>query len=290
MQADLVLDARASLAEGAVWDADRQILYWVDIEAGVVHTFDPATGRDRGIAVGERVGCVAPRAAGGLVVAIHRGFATLDPGPGTVVLRAVPEPHPPDVRFNDGRVDPAGRLWAGTMQLDCRPGAAALYRLDHDWRLHRMVDGVTISNGIAWTRDSRRMYYIDTPTRAVAVFDYEGATGAISNRRLVVEVPAEMGSPDGMTIDAEECLWIAQWNGGCVGRWDPRTGRLLARHELPARRVTSCAFGGPRLDELYVTTARVGLDEGTLATEPHAGGIFRLRPGVVGVPGVAFAG
>ncbi len=290
MEPELALDARALLGEGAVWDAARQVLYWVDIEAGVVHVFDPASGHDEAIPVSEHVGCVAPRAAGGLVLAIRRGFATLDPGSGTIALRVAPELHPPDVRFNDGRVDPAGRLWAGTMQLNCRPRAAALYRLDPDWRVHRMVDEVTISNGIAWTRDSRLMYYVDTPTATVVAFDYEQETGTIKSRRVVVEVPAEMGSPDGMTIDAEDCLWVAQWNGGFVGRWDPRTGRLLERHDLPARRVTSCAFGGSHFDELYVTTARFGLDEATLAAEPHAGGIFRLHPGVVGLPGVAFAG
>lgn len=153
-----------------------------------------------------------------------------------------------------------------------------------------MVEGVTISNGLAWSRDASTLYYIDTPTRAVAAFDYDRARGTVSGRRVAIEVPETMGSPDGMTIDAEGRLWIAQWDGGCVGRWDPTSGRLLERIPVPARRVTSCAFGGPALEDLYITTARTGLDERSLAEEPLAGGLFRVRPGVAGIPAVPFAG
>jgi len=287
---ELALDARALLGEGPVWDARRGVLHWVDIEGFLVHTYDPRSGRDRAVPVGEHVGCVAPRARGGLVVALRSGLAVLDPETGAVEPRIAPPGHPPELRFNDGKTDPEGRLWAGTMELAFRPGAASLWRLDADWSLHRMVEGVTISNGLAWSRDAATLYYIDTSTRAVVAFDYDRATGAIAGRRVVIRVPEAMGFPDGMAIDASDNLWIAQWDGGCVGGWDPRRGRLLERIELPARRVTSCAFGGPRLDELYVTTARQGLDAKTLAREPLSGGLFRVRPGAQGLPAVEFAG
>src|SRR5436309_3159023 len=150
---ELVLDARALLGEGAIWDARRGVLHWVDIEGFLVHTFDPRTGRDRAVPVGEHVGCLAPRARGGLVVALRRGLAVLDPETGALEPRVAPPGHLPEVRFNDGRTDPEGRLWAGTMELSFRPGAASLWRLDPDWSLHRMVEGVTISNGPARPRD-----------------------------------------------------------------------------------------------------------------------------------------
>src|SRR5260370_16892230 len=153
-----------------------------------------------------------------------------------------------------------------------------------------MVAGVTISNGLAWSRDATTLYYIDTPTRTVVAYDYERSTGGIAGRRVVIQVPEAMGFPDGMAIDVSDNLWIAQWDGGCVGAWDPRRGRLLERIELPARRVTSCAFGGLRLDELYLTTARRGLDSPTLSPEPHSLPLFPLPPRPHPLPAADFPG
>jgi sugar lactone lactonase YvrE len=290
--AELVLDAKARLGEGAVWDAERARLYWVDIEGYEVHVFDPATGRDRSFAVGDYVGTVVPRARGGVVLALGRSFAALDLD--TRELTVLAEPEAEKVRhgnrFNDGKCDPQGRFWAGTMALSEAAAAGGLYRLDADRRVHRMVDGVSISNGIAWNAAADRMYYIDSPTREVAEFDYDDATGAISNRRVAVRFPEGHGWPDGMAIDAEGMLWIAEWEGGCVSRWDPARGKLLRRIQLPVSRVTSCAFGGNALDELYVTSAWTRLDDSQRKAQPLAGGLFRLRPAVGGVPAFAFAG
>ena len=289
---ELVLDAKARLGEGAVWDASRRLLYWVDIEGHEVHVFDPASRSDRAYAVGDTVGTVVPRARGGVALALGRAFATLDLE--SRKLTVLGEPEAEKVRrgnrFNDGKCDPHGRFWAGTMAVSEAGGAGGLYRLDPDGRIHRMLDGVSISNGIVWSASADRMYYIDTPSREVAVFDYDDASGAISNRQVAVRFPADHGWPDGMTIDAEGRLWIAEWDGGCVSRWDPATGRLLQRIGLPASRVTSCAFGGPGLDELYVTTAWTRLDPDRRSAQPLAGGLFRVRPGVKGVPAAAFAG
>jgi sugar lactone lactonase YvrE len=290
LEAELVLDARATLGEGPIWDDRNQVLYWVDIDGGAVHAFDPATGDDRAVDVGEQVGTVVPRASGGVVAALRSGFAHIDFVRGTVTPLANPPERRPGLRFNDGKCDPAGRLWAGTITGRDDAGGASLYRLDPDLSTKRMLTGITNSNGICWGLDAKTMYYIDTPTQQVAAFDYDEATGEIANRRVVVEVPEEQGHPDGMTIDAEGTLWIALWGGWCVSRWDPTTGEQLGAVRVPADHTSACAFGGAELDELYVTTARTGLDDGALESQPHAGGLFRARPGVKGVKAFVFAG
>ena len=289
---ELVLDAKARLGEGAVWDARRQLLYWVDIEGHALHAFDPATSQDRSYALGDSVGTVVPRARGGVALTLGRAFATLDLETRRVSVIAEPQEEKARQgnRFNDGKCDPRGRFWAGTMAHSEAPAAGGLYRLDPDGRVHRMLESVSISNGIDWSADARLMYYIDTPTREVAVFDYDDATGTIVNRRVAVRFPARHGWPDGMTMDAEGLLWIAEWDGGCVSRWDPATGKRARRVKLPVDRVTSCAFGGPDLDELYITSAWSRLDSDRRHAQPLAGGLFRFRPGVKGRPAFAFAG
>jgi len=289
---ELVLDAKARLGEGAVWDARRHLLYWVDIEGHEVHAFDPATGRDRAFALGDSVGTVVSRARGGVALTLGRAFAALDLETRRVSVLAEPEEEKVRLgnRFNDGKCDPRGRFWAGTMALSEAPAAGGLYRLDPDGNVRRMLEGVSISNGIVWSPGADLMYYIDTPTREVAVFDYDDATGAIANRRVAVRIPKRHGWPDGMTMDAEGTLWIAEWDGGCVSRWDPARGKLLRRIALPVSRVTSCAFGGPGLDELYVTTAWSRLEPARRRAQPLAGGLFRVDAGVKGVAAFAFAG
>jgi sugar lactone lactonase YvrE len=204
---------------------------------------------------------------------------------------ADPEAHLPGNRFNDGKCDPAGRFWAGTMRIaEDQVGAGSLYCLDRDLTVRKMWEGITIANGIAWSSDAKTMYYIDTPTCAVAAFDYDLATGSIANRREIIRTPKEAGFPDGMTIDAEGMLWVAYWQGWRVVRWDPSTGEMLATVELPVERVTAPWFGGPNLDELYITTARIGLSDEARAQQPLAGSLFRARVGVAGLPAFEFAG
>ena len=283
---------RAVLGEGAIWDAARRRLHWIDIAGHRVFTYDPATGENRGQDVGQKVGTVVPRAGGGLLVALQSGFAGLDPVTGRVTpLPPPPEHDPAVVRFNDGKCDPAGRFWAGTMALVKGPKPLGrLYRLDAGGAMQVMLRDVGTSNGIAWSLDRRTLYFIDTPLLRVDAFDYDDATGAIAGRRTVISIPPGIGRPDGSTIDAEGMLWIAMYDGWAVTRWNPRTGELLRTIRLPVARVTSCAFGDSDLGTLYLTSARENLSEQQLAAQPLAGALFRTRPGVNGRPAFSYQG
>lgn len=287
---ELVVDAKATLGEGPIWHAQKQVLYWVDIMEKKVHVYDPATNQDRAIDVGQYVGTVVPRKSGGVMVAVYHGFASLDLDTQQLKVVHDPESHLPDTRFNDGKCDPAGRFWAGTMSLTGVAEAGSLYCMDKDHRVRKMLDKVTVSNGIAWSLNQKAMYFIDTQTHTVDAFDYDVETGSIANRRVAITIPEKDGFPDGMTIDAEGMLWVAHWGGSRVTRWNPANGKLLQTIPVPATQSTACWFGGPRLDVLYITSARIGLDERALAKQPHAGGLFRVRPGVRGLEAYEFAG
>jgi len=291
--AELEFQHDALLGEGPVWDWRNRKLYWVDIEGFAVHRYDPETRNHRIIDVGQYVGSVAIRKSKGLVAALKSGFVSLDPETGKIDLIADVESHLPGNRFNDGKCDPAGRFWAGSLALDERErdGKANLYCLDVDNSVRLMVSGVTISNGLAWTQDERSMYYIDSQTQKVVAYDYDKLSGGISHPRTVIEVDArEKGWPDGMAIDEEGMLWIAHWDGGRICRWNPRTGVELAAITLPVSRPTSCVFGGEDFGTLYITTARTGVETEKLAQQPLAGSLFKCRPGVRGLPMYEFGG
>ena len=286
---ECVLDAKAELGEGPVWDPDAACLYFVDIERGRVHRYDPDSVSSRSYEVGAMVGAVALTAAGDLLLAVRDGFARLDPRSGDVRPIAGVKADCADRRMNDGKCDPAGRFWAGTMAIDERRGAGALYRLDPDGRVHRMLDEVSISNGLDWSLDGRLMYYVDTPTQSIDVFDFDVATGAIANRRSLARVPSEAGWPDGLTLDADGCVWVALWSGGAVHRYAP-DGTLDRVLTVPVAYPTSCAFGGPDFCDLYITTAARALTSEERLRAPLAGGLFRCRPGVQGRAANRFRG
>ena len=287
---EVVTECQATLGEGAIWSDRDQSLFWVDILEGQVHVFEPATQYARSYDVGQFVGTVVCRRAGGLLLALHRGLALFDLASSQLDVIHEQVSSSPHHRFNDGKCDPAGRLWVGTIAMDGSTGSSALYRLDPDRSVRCVCTGITNSNGIAWSHDQKTMYYIDTPTRQVCAFDYDIGSGDIFNRRVAFTIAAGLGYPDGMTIDAAGKLWIALWGGSCVSRWDPLSGELLATVRLPVTQVTSCAFGGPDLRELYVTTARLGLDESAIRNEPLAGSLFCAELDVAGVPAFEFAG
>jgi sugar lactone lactonase YvrE len=274
-EARIALDVRTDHAEGIVWDADRARLLFVDIPAGRVFEHDPAAATTAVHALGRDVGDVQAAASGALVVAVREGVALFRDGVAEVV--AAPLADLPDIRMNDGNVDPAGRLFVGTMAYDQREGAAVLYRLDPDGTLSTVLRDVTISNGIDWSPDGSLLYYVDTPTQRIDVFDYDVASGTLSARRPFAAVPKEDGSPDGLTVDAEGCVWVALYDGGAVRRYDV-DGRLDAVVETPgARLVTSCCFGGADLTDLWITTSTENLDATKLEAQPGAGRIYRVE-------------
>lgn len=285
--AGVALDARAELGEGPHWDEAAGVLIWVDIMVGAVHRFDPATGADAAFSVGQPVGAAIPRLGGGLVLALRDGIAVVDSEQGGE-LRWVAEVERDGsrTRMNDAACDAAGRLWAGTMDLEERDPIGTLYRVGADGAADAVVVGVTVSNGLGWSPDGGTLYYIDSPKRALEAFDFELATGALSNRRTVSAIEPEAGEPDGLSVDAEGCIWVALWEGAAVRRYRP-DGSLAAVVEVAAARVTSCAFGGPGLETMFITTARPDRPD---AGQPHAGAVFSVRPGVRGQPAHRFAG
>jgi sugar lactone lactonase YvrE len=285
-----VADAsRCELAEGPVWDAGRQLLLWVDILPGTVHTLDPATGGRTSFAVGTQVGAVGLTAGGGLVLALADGFAVCDID-GRHLTRLPGLVTDPDVvRFNDGKPDPWGGFWAGTMQLHGEDGLGSLYRLSPDGSITELLAGVSLSNGLDWTDDRRSFYYVDSPSGGIDLFDTDPESGALSGRRRFVGISAADGVPDGLTIDAEGGIWIAVWGASELRRYMP-DGRLDTVVRLPVSQVSSAAFGGPDLGTLYITTAREDFTDAQLLAEPHAGDIFCCTPGVTGRLPYRFAG
>jgi sugar lactone lactonase YvrE len=287
MEVELVLDAGAEVGEGPAWDAQAGHLVWVDITGCLVHLFDPLTGANRSFEVGQHVGAAAPRAAGGLILALRGGFGVLDLDSGHVEQIADTETSRPENRMNDGKCDTAGRFWAGSMTYAERGTAGSLYRLDHDRSVVRVLSGIGLSNGLGWSPDDRLMYHIDSLAQTVYVQDFDGPSGSITNRRPLIQVDPEMGTPDGLTVDADGCLWVGFWGGGAVRRYGP-DGAQLDEVRLPVRQVTSCAFGGPDGGDLYITTAARGLSAQEREEQPGAGGVFRCRPGVTGPPASAY--
>jgi sugar lactone lactonase YvrE len=287
---ELVIDAKALLGEGPCWDKEAKLLYWVDIIENNVHIFDPLLNRNRTIPALGNPSAVVPRKSGGVVLAMNRSFYALDLQTDQPTFLAGPPDEPTSNRFNDGKCDAMGRFWAGTMPFKGSDPTGSVYCLDVDLTVRHMFGKVRCSNGIAWSPDNTTMYYIDTPTKQVVAFDYHLASGMITNKRVVVSIPDGEGIPDGMTIDSEGMLWVAQWEGYKVSRWDPRDGTRLQVVPVPVARVTSCTFGGDQLDELYITTARIGLDENELVKQPHAGGVFKIKTNVRGVENYPFKG
>lgn len=279
IQADIhtVGSSISQLGEGPVWDDLRQSILWLDILDGIIHEFHPATSVYRDIRVGEMIGSISLTPQGDLIAALQHGFCSVDRLTGTVTRIFDPESHLPGNRFNDGKCDPSGRFWAGTMSMSEDRTDGSLYCLDHDLRTTVQLSQVTVSNGLAWSRDGRCMYHIDSPTREVKRYDHDPVTGSISGGRTIITFTEQDGYPDGMTIDDEGMLWIAHWDGWQLSRWDPASGERIGRISLPVSRVTSCTFGGEDFEDLYVTSARVGLTEKQLKEQPLAGALFVIR-------------
>ncbi|NQU80240.1 MAG: SMP-30/gluconolactonase/LRE family protein [Bacteroidetes bacterium] len=290
MNAELILDAKASLGEGAIWDQKEKILYWVDIEEGILHKFNPVSVEDVQFNLNKKIGTVVPSEKGGLLVALEDGIYHYNTITDSISFITNPSENNSEIRFNDGKCDPAGRLWAGTMSLTGKQKAGALYCLNNNGAIEKKIDSVSISNGIVWSLDNTKMYYIDTPTGKVREYSYDNTTGNISFIRDAVIITPDLGHPDGMTIDSKGNLWIALWGGSAVGCWNPDNGKLLCKINVPVLNVTSCAFGGENLETLFITTASLGIPHDKQEKYPYRGGLFKADPGVKGIPAYFYKG
>lgn len=285
---EVVTDLRMMLGEGPFWDEPRARLVFVDSQAGTIFQFDPPTGTLSRVEAGAVIGIAIPRQGGGYAASSVDGLLSVSPE-GKVELLAPIEADRPDNRMNDAKCDVRGRMFSGTMSVHIERGAGNLYRIDPDHSVHRLVEGISVSNGLGWSPDNRSFYYIDTSARGVDRFDYDLDSGAIANRTRLVDIPRDAGFPDGMTIDEEGCLWVALYKGGAVRRFSP-SGELIGQVSLPVSGVTSCCFGGPDMADLYITTARFGIADDVLSGEPLAGALFRCRTDVRGLPSTPYAG
>jgi len=282
MQAKLIFDAKATLGEGPVWDSKTQTLYWLDILEKRIYAGTRILAQ-----LDDLIGCLAPRKNGNLILGTRLGFANLNPDSGQLTFLATLDSELPTNRLNDGKCDPAGRFIAGTMDMGEENPSGALYSFDGK-QVTRLLSGITISNGLAWSVDHKTFFYIDTPTREVKAFDYDLATGQIANPRAVIHVPESLGWPDGMTSDTDGNLWIAIWGGAQITQWNPSTGKLLEQIQVPALHTSSCVFGGKDMNELYVTSARKGMSEADLKKYPLSGGLFKVETKVTGMPTFEF--
>lgn len=280
----LIVDAQNILGEGPLWHPERQELFWVDIEGKRLQTWNPKTGTITRTALPHRVTLVVRAPDEQLILGMQGGLSGYDPQTTAMTWWLNLEHDQPSQRCNDGGVDDAGRLWVGTMDMQCKAGCGRLYVIDKDQHITCKREGLTIPNGLCWNASQDRMYHIDSPTGAVHAFRFDSARAHLEPEGPVVQIPSELGVPDGMTIDAEGMLWIAHYGGHGVYRWNPENGELLAKIFVPAPHVTACAFGGTDLRTLYITTARQGMAVEALEEYPQSGGLFAIPLPVGGAP------
>jgi sugar lactone lactonase YvrE len=287
----VVLRVRTEVGESPVWSQRTRELYFVDISGQAIHSYRPSEGRHRVFGLPDQVTSVSLRERGGLVLSLRKTFAFYDSDTGDLEVLADPEPDRPGNRFNDARCDPQGRLWAGTMSADdWWAPTGAVYRLDPDQRITRMISDVACSNGTGWSPDGRTMYHTQSFRYAIHAYDFDAETGSIANRRPFVTLPSDGGGfPDGLTVDEEGFVWSAQPVYGRVVRYDP-DGDIDRIISLPVSRGTSCTFGGPDHTTLFITSATETLTGSEIAEEPLAGSLFAYIPGVRGIAAPLFAG
>ena len=283
---ECVVDAKAQLGEGTCWDPQAQCLWWLDIHSKLIYRYEPLTGLSQTFETPAPPGCLAVRESGGLVVAMAEGFYFFNPTSKQFTSIVDVEAHVADTRMNDGKTDRLGRFWSGTMsesQTHAPQAVGSLYRLDADLSCHRIIEGVTCSNGLAWSPDSRTMYFADSATPYVWAWDFDATRGEVENRRVFIDLSSLSGVCDGATVDAEGCYWLTMPFKGKIQRYDP-VGKLMQTIELPTDVPTCCEFGGKTLDTLYITTATLGRTSGELKDQPFAGGLFAIDVGVKGLP------
>lgn len=286
-QVEVAVRGADQLGECPVWDEREAMLWWVDARFPAVKRLDPATGAVMMLVLPEIVGSIALREAGGMLAATKSGIHFFDPASGALEAKVNPETQLPDNRFNDGRCDRAGRFWAGTMSHVNRDPTGSLYRFDADFACTKLRNAIIIPNSLAFSPDGRTMYFADTNRHTIWAYDYDPASGAATGERVFADTGK--GRPDGSCVDAEGCLWNADYGASRVVRYTP-AGKVDRTFELPVTNVTCCCFGGHDLDTLYITTATQRLTPEQLALQPLAGSLLALRPGAQGLAESRFAG
>ncbi len=283
---EVALRCNAQLGETPVWNSEEDVLYWIDIEGKAVNAYSPAGGMNRTFEVSELIGCIA-LAPTGLILATGEDIVRFGPDgiPMEMIHAQVFEDD--KVRFNDGRVDRYGRLYVGTMDLRERDPLGRLYLVHSDGTSEMVLDSLVVSNGLDFSQDGSRLYHIDSSTQGVDVYNVDAESGRIFHRSRLFEVPKRFGEPDGLVIDAENCLWMSMWGGGKVVRFD-LSGTVLEQVEMPVSQPTGITFGGEELDQLYICSARVGLNPVELHAQPLSGSLFCLDAGVAGIPSNRF--
>ncbi|XP_068165748.1 regucalcin [Antennarius striatus] len=296
VKVECVVKASAVIGEGPVWEESQQHLLFVDIAGQKIQRWDSVTNHTQSVETDDMVAFVVPRKSGGYVAGVGRSIVAVDWSTQKLTSLVDVDEDKPNNRFNDAKVDPIGRLFAGTMGREVRPTVVekqqgSLFSVTSDLTVTKHLDQVDISNGLDWSLDQKTFFYIDSLSRTVDAFDYDSDTGSISNRRVIYRMEDGEGFPDGMTIDAEGRLWVACYNGGRVINIDPITGVRLQTVSLPVTKITSCCFGGVDYSDLYVTSASLGLNETEIKHQPLAGGVFRVTGlGVKGLPSNSFSG
>ena len=292
-----VLPQTKSVAgETPVWDSNKGLLYWIDFIEKKINCLNPASGEIKTLDLKSKVGTIVLRERGGFLTALESGFNFVDPDLSRLEIISHPEPNRTNNRFNDGKCDCRGRLWISTVSQNFENGCATMeplgsfYCLDTDLSTRTIIDSVVQINGMAWSSDNKKMYLVDTCSFEILQFDFDEEKGAISNRKALIKIPEDFSYPDGMCRDIEDTLWIAHWGGHQVSRWDPKSEKLIERIPIPAPNVTCCSFGGPDMDELFITTASFGMSDEELKKYPDAGNIFSLKPGVRGPEPFRFKG
>ena len=285
---ELIVDGRNRLGESAMWHPRERKLYWIDARAPAIYRLE-ANNRVTTFPLPAMAGGVVPRRSGGIAIALQNGFHAFDTTTGALTFIADPEPDKPDNRINDGSCDRAGRFWAGTQHVTIREPRGSLYRLDPDHSVHRMFEGITVTNMVRFSPDDRTLYHADTYSDRMYAFDYSLAEGTIANRRVFVDTSSHPGHPDGSAIDADGCLWNTEYGGSRVVRYTPQ-GKIDRIIEFPVTQPTSCCFGGTDLGTLYVTSATQRIEPALLAKQPLAGSLFAVHVGVKGLPEPEYAG
>lgn len=282
MKADLLVRMPCELGEGPIWYVSRKSLFWVDILGKSIHEYIPESQQVNSFNIGHRVSLIIEKDKDNMLLAVQGGLAAYNLATKALTWLAVIEKDTPANRTNDGAIDSRGNIWIGTMEMHCETGKGSLYVVDKQYQVTKKLSNLSVPNGLVFTPDQQHMFHIDSPTHKVISYSYNSDTLEIIPEKTIIEVPPEIGSPDGMTMDAEGMLWIALWGGFSVTRWNPNTGKQIGSIEVPVPQVSACIFGGENLDQLYITSARENLSEDELKRYPDSGSVFVANPGVRG--------